>query len=237
MKPHSPTYHRLLARIRRRYDTLTEPVTVADRAYAFTRVADPDRVLDDIAAAEDRLEKLSGRRREGDHLRLPYWAELWDSALAMGQWLVQENLSISRRILDLGCGMGFPGMVAASLGHQVLFADLEQPALLFAKLNSLAYDPPARTRQLNWEMANLNERFDWILGADILYARKQWEYLEPFWRAHLSEGGSVLLGEPGRLTGELFPAWITARGWSLKLHEQIIATRAKPLRLFELRPA
>lgn len=130
--------------------------------------------------------------------------------------------------------MGFAGMVAASLGCPVLFADLEPPALLFARLNSLKCDPPARTRQLNWQSAQLGERFDLILGADILYERKQWDFLEPFWRDHLSTGGSVILGEPGRQTGDNFPAWITARGWKLALHEQAVATRGRPIRLFEL---
>ena len=131
--------------------------------------------------------------------------------------------------------MGFPGMVAASLGLPVLFADLEPPALLFASLNSLAYLPNPRTRQLNWQTTRLDEQFDLILGADILYERKQWDFLEPFWRSHLAPGGSVILGEPGRQTGDNFPAWITPRGWSLTLHEQTVATRTRPIRLFELK--
>src|SRR2546421_499109 len=132
---------RLLARIHRRYATLTDRVQIAGRTYAFTRVADPNRVLEQVAAEEDRLEKISGRRKNGDILHLPYWAELWDSALGMAQLLVKRFSSCHRvtlspcHLLDLGCGMGFTGMVAASLGLNVTFADLEQPALLFARYN------------------------------------------------------------------------------------------------------
>jgi predicted nicotinamide N-methyase len=239
----SPAYCRLLARIQRRYRTLTEPVALSGREYSFTRIADPNRVLHDIAATEDRLEKTSGLRKNGDDLHLPYWAELWDSALAMGQWLIERfPAGADRRVdrepttvLDLGCGMGFPGMVAASLGLGVCYADLEPPALLFAKLNSLPYTPAARARRLNWRTGTLGERFDLILGADILYEREQWDFLEPFWRAHLSRGGSVILGEPGRQTGDRFPAWIASRGWTIELHRQTVTTRARPIRLFELR--
>jgi 2-polyprenyl-3-methyl-5-hydroxy-6-metoxy-1,4-benzoquinol methylase len=247
-------HHRLLARIHRRYRTLTEPITIGGRTYPFTRIADPNRVLDEVAAEEDRIERVSGTRKNGDYLHLPYWAELWDSALGMGELLIRRfgegmedetrgqgdkvtrggNGPSSCRILDLGCGMGFPGMIAASLGCPVLFADLESPALLFAKLNSLGCYPPTRTRQLNWQNAQLGERFNLILGADILYERKQWDFLEPFWRAHLSLGGAVILGEPGRQTGDNFPAWIRSRGWKLALHEQPVATRSRPIRLFEL---
>ena len=118
---------------------------------------------------------------------------------------------------------------------KVLFADLEPPALLFAQLNSLADAPRVRTRRLNWQRDRLDEAFDLILGADILYERKQWDFLEPFWRMHLAAGGSVLLGEPGRQTGDLFIDWIKARGWSLTRHDEPVETRPVPIRLFELR--
>src|SRR5690348_12073460 len=76
----------LLGRIHRRYQTLTETIQVGARRFTFTRIADPDRVLDQVAAEEDRRDKLAGQRREGNQLHLPYWAELWDSALGIGQF-------------------------------------------------------------------------------------------------------------------------------------------------------
>lgn len=221
---------------------MTDEIHLAGRPYPFTRIADPNRVLDEVAAEEDRLEKVRGIRAKSDQLHLPYWAELWDSALGMSQLLIKRFSpcppvpSSPCRILDLGCGMGLTGTVATSLGLPVLFADLEPPALLFAKLNSLRHADAARTRQLNWQTARLGEHFDLILGADILYERKQWDHLEPFWRHHLAPGGSVLLGEPGRQTGDDFPAWVTPRGWQVTYHHEPVETRSKPIRLFELRP-
>jgi predicted nicotinamide N-methyase len=242
VNPANSAHARLLARIHQRYETVTELIALEDRSFSFTRVSDPNRVLDEVAADEQRLEKLNGARKEGDYLHLPYWAELWDSALGMGQLVFSRLEQVGSgankalpRVLDLGCGMGFTGMVAASLGCPVLFADIERPALLFAKLNSLRYPTAARTRQLNWQTAQLKEKFDLILGADILYERQQWEYLEPFWRSHLTADGSVLLGEPGRQTGDNFPAWITPRGWKIDYHEQKVSTRPRPIRMFELR--
>jgi predicted nicotinamide N-methyase len=231
----SPKRHLLFQRIHRRYQTITQKVRVADEVEIdFTRIADPDRVLDEVAAEEDRLEKISGRRCDSDQLRLPYWAELWDSALALSQNLcrttAQHHFS---SVLDLGCGMGLTGTVAARLGMKVLFADLEPAALLFAQLNSLPDHQRVRTRRLDWRKDHLDEKFDLILGADILYERKQWDYLEPFWRAHLRDDGVVLLGEPGRQTGDLFVDWIHSRGWSLTLHHE--QTPARQVRIFQLR--
>ena len=232
----STTFRRLLARIHRHYYTVTETARVGPLAFPFTRIADPNRVLDQVVAEEDRLEKVRGRRLPEDQLHLPYWAELWDSALGIGQWLTAKTRRSSSplSVLDLGCGMGLTGTVAAAIGHDVLFADLEPPALLFARLNSLPWRRRVRTRRLDWRADALGEEFDLILGADILYERRQWDFLEPFWQQHLAPGGAVLLGEPGRQTGELFLPWVLQRGWKLQELEEPVETRTKPIRILRL---
>ncbi|HXE54115.1 MAG TPA: class I SAM-dependent methyltransferase [Tepidisphaeraceae bacterium] len=270
---------RLLWRIHRRYVTTASEVRLGDFHFLFTRIADPDRVLDEVAEEADRRERLTGHRQPDEQLHLPYWAELWDSAMGIGQFLVRsasENkigtgaifdpharqgaahgweqkiapvpifgpvsssprpaLSPSLRVLDLGCGMGLSGTIAAGLGARVLFADIEPPALLFAQLNSLPWSGRVRTRRVDWRSDRLGETFDLILGADILYERTQWQFLEPFWRRHLSPEGEILLGEPGRQTGDLFIDWIRNRGWQLDMHEEKVPTRERPIRIFRLRP-
>ncbi len=229
----------LLARIHRRgYETRTDRIQVGGIIVNFTRVTDPDRVLDAVAAEEDRLERVTGNRTSSDELHLPYWAELWDSAAGLAQWLIRENSRFTppARVLDLGCGMGLSGTIAARWGARVMFADIECDALLFARLNSLKSLSQVRTRRLDWRRDRLSERFDVILGADILYERKQWDDLDPFWRAHLDPGGRILLAEPGRQTGDLFIPWIQQRGWTLAQHQENVPTRPYPIRLFELTP-
>jgi predicted nicotinamide N-methyase len=224
----------LLWRIHKRFPTVTSPIRFGTIELDFTRVADPDRVLDEVAEEEDRRERVGGVRNE-DPLHLPYWAELWESAGGIAQHLVQEYPSLkAQSVLDLGCGQGLAGCAGAALGAKVLFADLEAPALLFARLNSLPFAESIRTRRLNWQTDHLDEKFDMILGADILYERKQWEHLEPFWKAHLACGGQVLLGEPGRQSGDLFIDWIVAHGWRLERSEQKVPTREKPIRIFRI---
>ena len=223
----------LKARIGRRYQIVTQPIVLGVRSYSFTRIADPNRVLDEVAAEEDRLEKINGRRTDGVYLHLPYWAELWDSAYGIGQLLLDRFNTPGLNVLDLGCGMGFTGMVAASLGHRVMCADLEPDALLFAQLNALPHGDGIRARQLDWRRDRLDERFDLILGADILYERRQWEFLEPFWREHLMPGGHVLLGEPGRKTGDDFPGWIAPLGWNIA-HHQYPAANGRTIRIFDV---
>jgi predicted nicotinamide N-methyase len=226
----------LLYRIHQRYETTTQRVRFGNAEFDFTRIKDPDSVLDQVAEEEDRRERRSQRRLDGDELHLPYWAELWDSAPGLAQFLVKRHSTATPlSVLDLGCGMGLSGTVAAALGHRVLFADLESPALLFATLNSVPFRDRVRTRRLDWQRDTLDERFDLILGADILYERAQWQHLEPFWRRHLAPGGAIVLGEPGRQTGDLFLEWIAQKeNWILKQFEEPVPTRPRPIRIFRL---
>ena len=248
---------RLLQRITARWQVATEILHLGPMRLPFTRIADPNRVLDEVAMAEDRREKTTGLRKSGDELHLPYWAELWESSHAMACFVVEQWAACGRedsfvahlakqaypggqtqaaglKVMDLGCGMGLAGVAAARLGVQVLFADLETPALLFARLNSLADAPRCRARRVNWQKDRFGEKFHMIMGADIVYDRSQWQYLEPFFRAHLAENGAVLLGEPGRSSGEEFAGWITQRNWRIQLRTQNLPGSARPIHLLEM---
>jgi predicted nicotinamide N-methyase len=130
--------------------------------------------------------------------------------------------------------MGLAGTVAALLGAEVTFADLERDCLLFSSLNGRRYSDRVRARRVNWQADDLAERFDLIIGSDVLYDKTQWPFLDAFFQRHLAEGGTVLLGEPGRISGDLFLPWIEHRGWTLRRFEQPVPTRTVPIRLFEL---
>jgi predicted nicotinamide N-methyase len=227
---------RLFVRIAKQFDTVTRDIQIGQLRFPFTQIKDPDRVLDDICAEADRREKIAGQPQREEELHLPYWAELWDSALGVGEYLcnAQSPINNSRSTLDLGCGMGLAGTVATALGHRVLLADIENDALRFARFNAMQFDPHVRARRLDWRRDRIGEKFDLILGADVLYDKSQWDYLDLFFRAHLAPQGSVLLGEPGRQTGELFISWIASREWRLEQSEQRVSTREKPIRLFRI---
>jgi predicted nicotinamide N-methyase len=227
---------KLLRRIHRRWQTIAGELRFGPAVLEFTRIADPNRVLDDAVAEEDRRHD-AGEAPLYDPPHLPYWAELWDSACGLAEALAHRPPAPGTRVLDLGCGMGLAGAVAAALGANVLLADLEPSALLFARLNTLRFDSSARVRRLDWRCDRLHERFDLILGADILYERGQWEFLCEFFQTHLAGQGGVLLAEPGRQSGDLFVPWIARRGWKVKEEIQPMGTPPKRIRILELRLA
>jgi predicted nicotinamide N-methyase len=228
---------RLLHRIQRRYPTVTEQRQLGPESLSFTRVADPDLVLDQVVEECDRIEQQTGVRLQ-DPLHLPYWAELWDSAGGVGAYLLEKadgkTVLAGKSVLDLGCGMGLTGTICAALGARVMMADLEAAPLLFARFNSLPWRQNVRLRRLDWQRDVLAERFDVIVGADILYERKQWEFLDDFWKRHLAGGGEIILGEPGRMTGDTFLEWAPQRGWGLERSDRKVPTREAPVRVLRL---
>ncbi len=228
------TATRLLAEIETKYKTMTElldlPAPIGP--LVFTRPSDPEAVLDELAEAAT----TGNLPNSSDYpVRLPYWAEVWDSALGMCQWLANHPPA-RQHVLDLGCGLGLTGAVACALGANVTLADIEPPALLFAALNTLGLKGTATTALLDWRTGTLPRSFDLILGADIVYERSQRDYLEPFFRKHLAPKGTILLGEPGRQTGDEFLTWLDAKGWVAQSTEVTVISRPAPIRLVTLRP-
>ena len=215
----------LQARIQRQYPTLVETLRLGALAIEFTRVADPDRILESLEQA------AAGSAGRGSWQ--PYWAQAWDSARVVAERLQGEDLR-GRRILDLGCGLGLTGAVAAAQGGRVTLVDAAPPALLFARLNCWPWRSRVRVRRLDWRCQRLpGQRFDWIVGSDILYDREDWAYLERFWREHFAPRGRLLLGEPGRGVGEPFPGWLERAGWRVTGTTPAAAAGQRPIRLWQ----
>lgn len=219
----------LMARIRRRYATRTERLQLGPVTLDLTRVANPDETL---VHMEAEAQAAGGAEPPWQ----PYWAEAWDSAYAIAAVLAGEPLT-DVAVLDLGCGLGLTGAAAAARGARVLMADAARPALLFARLNAWPWRDRVRIRCLDWRRDPLaGERFALIVGADILYDRHDWPYLERFWRTHLEAAGRVLLGEPGRGISAAFPAWLAARGWQVTARDLDTPSGRRPIRLLQATP-
>jgi len=126
---------------------------------------------------------------------LPYWAELWPSALVLAT-VVSEAPLAGKRVIELGCGLALPSIVGSLGGADVLATDWSPDALVFAARNARLNGAAIEVARLAWGMPELPDgRFDLVLAADVLYERRNVaELLALLPRL----GDEVLLADPGR---------------------------------------
>ena len=102
---------------------------------------------------------------------MPYWAELWPAARALAEALPD----VSRMsVVELGCGLGLPALVAAARGAQVTATDWSPDAIRLLRENAARNGLEVRAEVRDWR-ESWDERFDLALAADLLYERRNVE--------------------------------------------------------------
>src|SRR5262245_14598570 len=95
-------------------DLVEEVVAIAGHDLALLRPRDAEALLSEEAFEREEF--------------LPYWAELWPSALALARMVAARALRRAR-VLELGCGLGLPSLAAALAGGRVLATDWSPDAV------------------------------------------------------------------------------------------------------------
>lgn len=126
---------------------------------------------------------------------LPYWTKLWPAALVLARFAGRLPVTPAGAVLELGAGLGLPGLAAAAAGHQVVLSDLDPDALEFARagveLNRLENN--ARVVSLDWTAplpAELGP-VSTVLGAEVLYHPPLYPHLVGL-LGELTERGAVV---------------------------------------------
>lgn len=170
-------------------ETVVEVVEIAGRVWSLERPLDAETLLDETRFARDEF--------------LPYWAELWPASLALadelaGNW--SERLT-GIAVLELGCGLGLPSLVAASLGATVVATDWSDDALRQLARNAGANRVSLTTAHLDWTSPTAgvpSAGCRLVLAADVLYEARNVAPLLAFCETLLSGGAELLLADPGR---------------------------------------
>ena len=172
--------------------------------------------------------------------RLPYGVALWSAAIALAHDLgARADAVRGRKILELGSGTGLPGIVAASLGGQVVQTDRHELALALCRRNgerngagSIAY------RLADWTSWDDGERYAWIIGSDILYGEVLHPHLRRIFETNLAPGGRVLLADPFRATSMRLLEALEADGWAIEVSTWKVGEADEPrvIGIFELSP-
>jgi predicted nicotinamide N-methyase len=178
--------------------------------YWIDRPGDTDLLLD--AVVDDPEQNL------------PYWSELWPSGVALADAVSADPSPIvGQRVLEIGCGLGVTAIAALRAGADLLVSDYSDGSLRLCQLNCLinADDEPERI-QFNWRDPSpiffevAGGGFPVILGADVLYERRDVEPLLNLLDRILLPGGLFWLAEPGRHVARQFVARALEEGWTVE---------------------
>jgi predicted nicotinamide N-methyase len=204
-----------------RFDPVIHDVPLGDHTFRILTVRDPDALLESVTPEAFAVDE-----------RLPYWAELWTSALALARVCLDEESLAGRTVLELGCGVGLAGIAAARAGATVLLTDYEKDALTFAGWNAdanLSRGQRSRVtlRHCDWRAPGSPGVFDVLLGADIVYERGVFAPLLRLFRQTLAPGGYALLAEPDRATGRDFFASAAHEGFLVDTRSMAVERRQR----------
>ncbi len=186
----------------RGYPVKVRQFQIAGREFELLGPDEYEKLLDDPGVLA---------RFERDEF-MPYWAEFWPACLlladAVATWpLVPGGLSEPPQVLEIGCGLGLAGLVAASRGYQVIASDYDEDALAFvaesARRNGL---PIPQTRFVDWREFYSDVHVDRVIAAEILYEARNLQPVAEFLRNHLKPGGEAWIIDGNRSTADPFEA-------------------------------
>ena len=145
---------------------------------------------------------------------MPYWAELWPSALMLGRAIAQRPWPKGIQVLEVGCGLGLSGLVALSLDMDVIFSDYDAAALGFAARNAqLNGFTQFCILPLDWRCPPVELQVPLMLAADVIYEERNIEPLVQLMKKVLTPGGECWLCDPDRSHKQEFQMALTAHGF------------------------
>ena len=149
--------------------------------------------------------------------RLPFGVALWPSAIALAHEIAARAEQFTgKTVLELGAGVGLPGLVAAFLGAQVTQTDNQDSVLFICQLNAQRNGIDGVGHSLvDWTDWHDSTRYDWIIGSDIAYGDALHPHLAHVFETNLAPGGRVLLSDPIREPSKRLFNRLASDGWDI----------------------
>ena len=207
----------LISKLQSKYPVKRDSIKIANQNLQFYSIDNPDYLLDQLIEQDPNSVEVKDER-------LPYWAELWPSAILMAEYILTNDLIGSNNsVIEIGCGLGLSSIAAAQKTSDITISDYQEDALIFAGLNCLANNQlEPKSLILDWRNPPTNRRYDVILAADVAYEERFFTALENSFRVLLNASGIVLLSEPDRKIAKPFFKSLAESGWLVnKVHENL----------------
>jgi predicted nicotinamide N-methyase len=155
---------------------------------------------------------------------------LWPSSIALAHELVARAPSLAGvRVLELGAGTGLPGIVAATFGARVVQTDRLDKALDLCRQNAQRNRVAIEHRVADWTDWKEDDRYDLIIGADVMYAERLHPFLRHIFDNNLTPGGRLLMADPFRARSMPLLEAMESEGWTVGLTKWTVGETEKGL--------
>lgn len=200
------------------YPTREVRIEILGRAFTILEVADAEALLDELIEAGHPSDEAWDEY-------IPYWAELWPSAIGLAQFLLRHPLiAKNQSVLELGCGLGLPSIVAGGYGATVTLSDYLEPALDFARSNwAINLRQSVASAVLDWRRPDPDLAADIVLASDITYEIKNFPFLPDAFHTLCKPGGKIILSDPRRQVAQAFFHRLPEAGFKLEKFEEVIS--------------
>lgn len=201
-----------LREIRKNYKVDFEPLRLRGKEIQLLQVTD----LEPLLAGKDPFQDVES---------FPFWVKLWEAAMVLADlMLTNPPTKEGQTLLELGAGLGAPGLAAALAGYRVTLTDYEPHILDFQRVSAAATGlKGVECRMLDWLKPTTLPRFDTIIGAEILFREEFFAPLLNIFRSLLADQGVIYLAHDARR--QSLPKFLR-----LAEKEYEIATNARKMR-------
>ena len=129
----------------------------------------------------------------------PIFGVVWDASVQLAIAMSTFDFG-SRRIMEMGCGLGLASLVLNSRGADITATDRHPLAREMLEFNvALNGGPAIPFVRADWtELQSELSRFDLIIGSDVLFERGHAESVSAFIGRHANPTCETLLADPGR---------------------------------------
>ena len=173
-------------RIRAKYALTFDRLKVSGNTIRLLKVAD----LEEFLQGKDPLADVS---------EFPFWIRLWDAAMILSYVLGAQTDTKGKRLLELGAGLGAPGLAAAAAGFDVTLSDYEDIIMDFQKVSAAASGlRNVEFHHLDWLNPPEIEPFDVLAGAEILFRDEFFEPLLNIFKTCLKPDGMIYLAHDSK---------------------------------------
>lgn len=171
----------LYNKIKAKYKLTFDRLKVGDKTLRLLKIANIEEILD----GKDPFANVS---------EFPFWVKLWEAAMVLAYVMSSLPEPKGKTVLELGAGLGAPGLAAAAAGFDVTISDYEEIIMDFQRVSAAASGIHNVTfTHLDWLNPPEIAPFDILAGAEILFREEFFEPLLNVFKKYLKPDGFIYL--------------------------------------------